>query len=156
VPNIRTFFKYWLPLLAWMTVIFTASSDTKSFEHSSRILAPLLRWLFPQIPDDTVHLIVLTARKCAHLIEYAVLAMLLWRALRKPAKNDPRPWNWREVKVALLVVFLYATTDEIHQIFVFSRTPRAHDVILDTLGGAAGLFALWILGRWRRHRRNLP
>jgi VanZ family protein len=150
VPNVRTFFKYWLPLLAWLAVIFTASSDTKSFEHSSRILAPLLHWLFPQISDDTVHLIVLTARKCAHLIEYAVLALLLWRALRKPANNDPRPWNWREVKVALLVVFLYAAADEIHQIFVFSRTPRAHDVALDTLGGAAGLFALWLIGRWRK------
>jgi hypothetical protein len=84
VPNVRTFFKYWLPLLAWLAVIFTASSDTKSFEHSSRILAPLLRWLFPQISDDTAHLIVLTARKCAHLIEYAVLALLLWRTLLKP------------------------------------------------------------------------
>ena len=139
-----------------MAVIFTASGDTKSFEHSSRILGPLLRWLFPQISDDAVHLIVLIARKCAHLIEYAVLALLLWRALRKSTKNDTRPWSWRKVSVVLLIVFIYAASDEIHQIFVFSRTPQAHDVALDTLGGVAGLFALWIPGRWRRHRRNLP
>jgi VanZ family protein len=150
VPNIRAFFKYWLPPLAWMAVIFTASSDTKSFEHSSRILAPLLHWLFPHISDDTVYLIVLTARKCAHLIEYAVLALLFWRALWKPAKNIPRPWNWHEAEVVLLGVILYAMGDEIHQIFVPSRTPRIYDVVIDTTGAAAALLALWIVGHWRK------
>ena len=156
MPNVRTFFKYWLPLLAWLAVIFTASSDTKSFEHSSRILAPLLRWLFPQISDDTAHLIVLTARKCAHLIEYAVLALLLWRTLRKPAKNDPRPWNWREARLMLLLVAFCAASDEFHQRFVATRTAHVTDVFIDTAGGAAGLLVLWLIDRWRRHRRILP
>ena len=139
-----------------MTVIFTASSDTHSHERSSRFITPLLYWLFPHITTETVDWVVFIARKCAHLIEYAVLALLLWHALHKPVKNDPQPWSWREVKVVLLVVFLYAATDEIHQIFVFSRTPQAHDVALDTLGGVAGLFVLWLIDRWQRHRRNLP
>jgi VanZ family protein len=150
VPNIRTFFKYWLPLLAWMTVVFTASSDTKSFEHSSRILAPLLRWLFPQISDDTVHFIVLIARKCAHLIEYAVLAMLLWHALRKSVKNDPHPWNWHKARLALSLVALYAASDEFHQRFVATRTAHVTDVFIDTAGGAVGLLAIWLIGRWRK------
>jgi VanZ family protein len=156
VPNIRTFFKYWLPLLAWMAVIFTASSDTKSFEHSSRILAPLLHWLFPQISDDTVHLIVLAARKCAHLIEYAVLAILLRHVLRKPEKNDPCSWNWHEARLVLLLVALYAASDEFHQRFVAARTAHVTDVFIDAAGGAAGLLAFWLIGRWRSHRRNLP
>jgi VanZ family protein len=139
-----------------MTVVFTASSDTKSFEHSSRILAPLLHWLFPQISDDAVHFIVLTARKCAHLIEYVVLALLLWRALRKPVKNVFRPWNWHEAGLVLLLVALYAASDEFHQRFVATRTAHVTDVFIDTAGGAAGLLALWLIGRWRRHRRNLP
>ena len=70
----RPFLKYWLPVLAWMALIFTASNDENSFQHSSRILAPLLHWLFPQMPEDTVRFIVLIARKGAHLTEYAVLA----------------------------------------------------------------------------------
>jgi VanZ family protein len=155
VPNIRTFFKYWLPLLVWMAVVFTASSDTKSFEHSSRILAPLLRWLFPQISDDMVHLIVLTARKCAHLVEYAVFAMLLWHALHKPVKNVSCPWNWHEARLVLLLVALYAASDEFHQRFVATRTAHVTDVFIDTAGGATGLLALWLIGRWRKHRRNL-
>jgi VanZ family protein len=150
VPNIRAFFKYWLPPLAWMAVVFTASSDTESFEHSSRILAPLLHWLFPQISDDTVHFIVLIARKCAHLIEYAVLAMLLWHALHKPVKNVSHPWSWHEARLVLLLVALYAASDEFHQRFVPTRTAHVTDVFIDAAGGAAGLLAIWLVGRWRK------
>jgi VanZ family protein len=151
VLRLRTFCNYWLPVLAWMALIFTASSDTHSYEHSSRILAPLLSWLFPHMPAGTVDRIVFIARKCAHLAEYSVFALLLWRALRKPVKKDPRPWNWREAGVALLLVALYAGSDEFHQRFVPTRTAHVTDVFIDTAGGAAGLLALWLIGSWRKH-----
>ena len=67
-----------------MALIFSASGDRASFSHSSRIIGPIVRWLFPQLSDEAVHAIVVLVRKCAHLAEYAVLALLLWRALRKP------------------------------------------------------------------------
>jgi VanZ family protein len=147
VLKFRAFLKYWLPALIWMALIFSVSNDANSFKHSSRIIAPLLHWLFPQMPDDTMHLIVLLVRKCAHLIEYTVFALLLWRALRKPMKNDPRPWIWREARLALLIVALYAASDEFHQSFVPTRTALVSDVFVDTAGGAAGLLALWAFGR---------
>ena len=147
----RPFLKYWLPVLLWIGLIFSASSDSNSFARSSRILAPLLHWLFPHLPEDTVNLIVLLGRKGAHLTEYAVLALLLWRAWRRPVKNDARPWDWREARLVLLSVALYAASDEFHQLFVPSRDAAVHDVFIDTAGGAAGLFALWLFGRWRRH-----
>jgi len=99
-----------------------------------------------------MYLIVLIVRKCAHMTEYAVFALLLWRALRKPMKNDPRPWIWREARLALLMVALYAASDEFHQMFVPERTARVTDVLIDTAGGAASLLALWLLGRRRKHR----
>jgi len=184
VLKFRIFLKYWLPVLIWMSLIFTASNDTRSFARSSRILAPLLHWLFPHLAGDTVNLIVLIARKGAHMTEYAVLALLLWRALRKPVKPDPRPpawpkptptqpaesqpsrmperesrtlqrgegpWNWREARLALLLVALYAASDEFHQLFVASREAAVHDVLIDTAGGTVGLLALWRWGRWRKH-----
>lgn len=147
----RPFLKYWLPVLAWMALIFTASNDENSFQHSSRILAPVLHWLFPQMPEDTVRFIVLIARKGAHLTVYAVLGLLLWRARRQPIKNDPRPWNWREAGFALAIVLVYAASDEFHQMFVPTRTAHVTDVLIDTAGGAAGLLAMWWYGRWRKH-----
>ena len=150
VLKLRPFLKYWLPVLIWMALIFSASSDSHSYEHSSRLIAPLLHWLFPQMPQTRVDAIVYFARKCAHLTEYAVLALLLWRALRKPIKNDPRPWSWREARLALWLVAFYAASDEFHQLFVSNRDAAVHDVLIDTAGGAAGLLALWAVGRWRK------
>lgn len=151
VLQLRAFCKYWLLVLAWMTLIFMASGDTHSYEHSSRIIEPLLRWLFPHLPEAKIHAVHELFRKCAHLTEYAVLALLLWRGLRKPLKNNPRPWDWREVRLTLLMVMLYAAADEFHQIFVPTRTAQVSDVLIDTAGGAAGLLALWMIGRWRKH-----
>jgi VanZ family protein len=150
VPKLRAFLKYWLPPLVWMAVIFSASADSKSTEHSSRYFEPLLRWLFPQMSPEHIGQIHYAFRKFCHLAEYAVLAWLLWRAIRKPEKNNPRPWNWAETGAALSIVFLYAATDEIHQAFVATRTAQVSDVFVDAAGGAAGLFALWIFGRLRK------
>lgn len=151
VLKFRLFLRYWLPVLVWMALIFTASSDVKSFAHSSRLLAPLLHWLFPQMREDTLDFIILLARKGAHLTEYAVLALLLWRAVRRPVKSDSRPWNWQEARFALLLVMFYAATDEFHQQFVPTRYSLVSDVFIDTAGGAAALLALWSLGRWHKH-----
>lgn len=146
-----TFFKYWGPVLLWMSLIFSASSDRMSFQHSSRIIGPLLRWLFPQLSDEIVNAIVFGVRKCAHLTEYAVLALLCWRALRKPSKSEPRPWKGSHARLALGLVALYASTDELHQVFVPSRQGSVWDVLLDTSGGALGLLCLWAFGRWRKY-----
>jgi VanZ family protein len=151
VLKLRPFFKYWLPVLIWMALIFSASGDSHSYEHSSLFVEPLLHWLFPQMSQARVETIHHIIRKCGHLTEYAVLALLLWRAVRRPVKNDSRPWIWREARLVLLIVALYAASDEFHQIFVPTRTAQVSDVFIDTVGGAASLLALWIIGRWRKH-----
>jgi VanZ family protein len=151
VLQLRAFCKYWLPVLIWMALIFTASSDVHSYERSSRIIEPLLRWLFPHLSEAKIHDVHELFRKCAHLTEYAVLALLLWRGVRKPLKNNVWAWDWREARFTLLLVMFYAATDEFHQIFVPTRTAQVSDVFIDTAGGAAGLFALWLIGRWRKH-----
>ena len=149
--KLRPFFKYWLPALIWMTLIFSASSDSHSYAHSSRFVEPFLHWLFPRMSQARVEAIHHIIRKCGHLTEYAVLALLLRRAVRRPVKNDPRPWVWPEAGLALAIVFLYAASDEFHQSFVLTRTAQVSDVFIDTAGGAAGLLALWAFGRWRKH-----
>jgi VanZ family protein len=130
-----------------MAIIFSGSSDSKSGEHSSRILAPLIHWFAPSLSEKTLSDIVFFIRKCAHLMEYAILAILFWRALRKPVRNDARPWRWNEAAWPVLFVMLYAASDEIHQLFVPTREGRLTDVVIDTTGAVVGLFVLWIVGR---------
>ena len=146
----RNFALYWMPVVLWMLMIFGFSSDSHSFQHSSRILEPLLRWLFPNLSPDTRDAVVFTARKGVHMAVYAVLALLAWRAWRKPMRHDPRPWSWLDAGVALLIAALYAASDELHQTFVPSRDGCVRDVLIDTCGAAAGLFLLWLLGRRRK------
>ena len=100
-------------------------------------------------------------RKFCHLTEYAILALLLWRAIRRTCGNKSVAperraggWNWAEAGLALSMVFLYGASDEIHQAFVPNRTAQVSDVLIDTLGGAAGLLALWIVFNWRKRLKK--
>ena len=150
VSKTRVFLKYWLVIVLWFSLIFVASGDSQSSVRSSRIIGPLVHWLFPQLAEEHVNQIVFFVRKCAHLTEFAILALLFWRAFRKPVKRDPRPWFWPEARNALLGVITYAATDELHQMFVPSRQASFFDVMIDATGGAIGLLALWAFGRWRK------
>src|ERR1017187_7647107 len=93
---IARFICYWLPVLFWMALVFSASADAQSFRHSSKYFEPLLRWLFPHLSPAQVEMLHHGFRKTCHLTEYAVLAWLFWRAIRKPVKHDPRPWHRSE------------------------------------------------------------
>lgn len=72
-------------------------------------------------------------------MEYAILGILAWLALRS-LQPLPRPWSRSDAIKALIIVFVYAVSDEIHQACVPSRQGTAVDVLIDTAGGAAGLF----------------
>src|SRR5205085_6429061 len=78
----RRFVRYWMPTIVWMAVIFLGSTDMLSAAHTSGFLVPFLRWLDPQISLAALNAIQFGIRKLAHLTEYAILAALLWRALR--------------------------------------------------------------------------
>lgn len=147
----RGFLKFWLPVLIWMTVIFGASADSHSYEHSSRIFVPFLRWLFPHMPLPEIDTLHHLCRKCCHLTVYAILGLLVYRALNRSG-NNLAPWSWPRVGGALLIVFLYASSDEYHQSFVPTRTPLFSDVCIDTSGAAIALFIVWIYFCWRRPR----
>ena len=130
-----------------MMVIFTASADTHSAQHSSLLFVPLIHWLFPQMSAEQIDTLHFLFRKCGHLTEYAVLALLLWRAVHQSQRNTPKTWLWPEAGLALSVVLLYAASDELHQVFVPTRTAHVTDVFIDTSGAAAGLLLLWLLGK---------
>jgi VanZ family protein len=154
VFNLRAFLKYWLPVLLWMTLIFSASADSHSSQHTSYFVEPILRWLFPKMSQDGIESIHLFIRKCGHFTEYALLALLVWRALHH-TKNHLPPWSWPKVGGTLLVVFIYAASDEFHQSFVPTRTARVSDVFIDTAGGATGLLVLWFFNHRQNRRRQM-
>jgi VanZ family protein len=99
----------WLPVVLWASLIFALSS----------------------IPDLGTGLGEwdLVLRKTAHAAEFAVLGLLLARALG------------RELPTLLLGI-AYAVTDEVHQAFVPGRQGSVWDVLLDSIGVALGILLL--------------
>src|SRR6478609_2836257 len=148
----KFFLKYWLPLLIWLGVIFVGSTSVMSTEHASRYIVPFLLWLKPGMSPATIWTILVVARKCAHVTEYAVLALLLWRALRNvPVLSTKTLMVFGAV---LLGCALFAASDEFHQTFVKSRTPSVRDVLLDVAGASLGLLIAAIFAT-RRPKNSL-
>jgi VanZ like family len=133
----KSFLKYWLPLLIWLGVIFVGSTSVMSAEHTSRYIVPFLLWLKPGMSPHAIWIILVVTRKCTHVIEYTVLALLLWRALR--SVPSLRPKTLTVFGTVLVGCAVFAASDEFHQVFVKSRTPSVRDALLDVGGALLGL-----------------
>lgn len=137
-------FNRYLPLVLWMGFISFASTSGFSGANTSRIVRPLVLWLFPDTSEETLTIVHFIVRKVAHFAEYAVMGLLAARAFSTSSREMIRH---RWFPIALLLVALYALFDEFHQSYVPSRTASIYDSIIDTAGG---LVALVAYRRWRR------
>ena len=126
--------KSWLPVVLWMMLMFAASTDLLSSEHTSRYLVPFLRWLKPDISPLTIAQVHFFVRKAGHVTEYAFLAGLLFRALRGLTGGF-----WARAGLALAPALIFAFADEFHQSFVASRTSSLGDIFIDWGGAMVGL-----------------
>jgi VanZ family protein len=153
---VRSFLRYWLPVLLWALFITWMSTDAGSPRHTSRIIGPILRWIYPSVSDETVAQLQFVVRKTAHVTEYGLLAVLLWRARRRAYWGDPRPWRRPEAIFAVVAAGLFAITDEWHQSFVPGREGRAADVLIDTAGASVAMLAVrWVYRRRAREPGHL-
>src|SRR5207244_8376744 len=126
--TMRPFLKYWLPVPLWIVVIFIGSSDLMSAEHTSRLLVPLLLWLKPDITAEAIVQVHFLLRKCAHLTEYAILAILLRRALCRGTNLRAKPWVF--FMAIWFVCGIFGASDEFHQSFVLSRTAWLYELLV--------------------------
>ena len=139
-----SFLKYWLPVLIWLGFIFIGSTDLMSAEHTSRFLIPFLLWLKPDFSPEALAQVHFVLRKLGHVTEYAILAMLLWRALRHETNPQIKAiLRLRSGQTLFLSVWIlcaiFAATDEFHQSFVPSRGAAWSDVMIDSAGAIFGL-----------------
>jgi VanZ family protein len=124
------------PLIICLVLISFASSNEFSADNTSRVVRPLLLWLFPNITEERIRLAHFLVRKAGHITEYAVLGWLAARAFAGSSREFLRQ-RWLIAGLALVV--LHALLDEYHQSFVPSRTGSIHDSGIDIVGGLIGL-----------------
>ncbi|SHI06907.1 VanZ family protein [Clostridium grantii] len=129
-------------LLVWMSVIFIFSHQPASVSsENNKLVIYIFNYMgidLNSIFGDITNFII---RKTAHITEYLILYILIIRVL-KISNNDKGQY----IK-ALVYVFLYASSDEIHQIFVENRGPSVKDVLIDTCGGILGMIIYYINDR---------
>ena len=143
-PNGRVWLRAYAPLILWVGVIFFMSSPEASFDQTSRIIGPLLHFLFPNISSQAEGLVHGYVRKAAHLTEYAILAFL---ALRACTLSSSRLLRDRRFLLPLVLVAVIASLDEFNQSFEASRTSSIWDVALDLTGGVAMILFCWVSTR---------
>lgn len=136
-----------------MAVIFVGSTNLLSSSNTSRLIGPIIRWFKPDASPQLVQNVQLVVRKTGHLLEYAILAVLVCWALTAGRGGTMAGMLPRDGVTAFGISTLYAVTDEIHQSFVSTRQGSAVDVLIDSVGAAVGLILLRMLTR-RRRRTN--
>lgn len=112
----------WGPVVVWMGVIFLVSAQTQ-----------LPRFVLPGVPMPT--------DKGLHMLEYAILGALCYRAVvRTLTVRYPMLWSFG-------VGVTYAATDELHQRFVPGRSSDLSDWVADAVGVLLGLIVARFLIR---------
>lgn len=142
--------KAWIAAILWLIVIAIESTSMLSSAHTSRILYPLLHFLFGMnwVRFEYWHFYI---RKGGHVVGYGILCVLLFRAWRAtlPAMDDAK-WTPRWASIAVLGTAIVASLDEWHQSFIPSRTGRWQDVVLDTCAGIAAQLLIFLWWNWKR------
>lgn len=127
-----TFLWYWGPVCGYAGLIFYLSSQPFSEQDLSSFFGFFIFDLFSD--------------KILHVIEYAVLGGMCYRAFRWGTNGTWRDWA---VPMAILLPSLYGISDEMHQAFVPFRDSNWHDWLADTVGATIGtvvtrqMFSLW-------------
>ncbi len=140
----------WWPAFLWAAIIFTGSTDSFSSDTTSHYVGSLLRWLIPSIGQASVELIHHVIRKSAHVCEYFIFCLLLYRGLH----GVRRGWQLAQAVLAVGIAAAYSVLDEIHQSFVASRGASGWDSLLDTSSALVAFVVIFLFYRWRRPSRK--
>ena len=136
-------------LLSWLPAIFVAAAiswfsaqpaaeSTEMSDTVSRLILILGTKLSffhgnPAQYTDLIELMSFPIRKAAHMTEYLVFYCTVRFGLHFTYRTSNVK---RRLLTALAIVFLYACTDEFHQLFVPGRAGRFTDVLIDCFGCA--------------------
>jgi VanZ family protein len=106
----------WAPVIGWAVLIYVLSDQ-------------------PRLPQAPMPLLDVLLKKAGHLTEYAIFAVLLYRALGGYCGTSPR----LHLALAWTLAVAYAVSDELHQAHVPGRTAASTDVVIDAFGALVGL-----------------
>jgi VanZ family protein len=135
--------KYWLPAICVAILISFFSTQYFSSEHTARFIYPLLRWIFPAASPRMLHLFHVGTRKLAHVTEFGVFSVTVFRGVR-----GGRPsWRLDWAVCTFFIALAFAALDEWHQSVVPVRQARPRDVAIDALGALLAQVLVWVYAK---------
>ncbi|WP_017437841.1 VanZ family protein [Saccharococcus caldoxylosilyticus] len=143
----RTNIQRWIPVIVWCMIIYCFSEFSLfTGENTKRILDMVLSYLpFGGGKEEGPSLLNVIVRKLAHLTEFGILAVLVWRALSPKRTAYAGAW---------LFATVYAMTDEWHQSFEPGRTATPKDVAIDSCGALLAVIGVFLYTRWTKKRND--
>lgn len=132
------------PLLLWMALIYVGSTNLLSSANTNGPIHRILLFLLPTLGEERAQMWHFVIRKCGHLAEYGVLALLAARSFTFATQSAVRA---HALLFSFLLIAIYSLLDEYHQSFVASRGASVHDSLIDMAGGAVALMLLVV---WRK------
>jgi VanZ family protein len=138
---------YWLPAILVAILISAFSTQYFSDQQTGHLLLPILHYLFPHASGHTLHLMHMGIRKLAHITEFGVFSILVFRGIR----GDRAGWRWNWALATTLIAVAYAGFDEWHQSFVVVRHASPRDVAIDAFGALLAQVLVWGYATWRKH-----
>lgn len=137
-------FVFGLIFITWLLVIFSFSAmNARSSSDLTTVAINILDNIREKsIFIDTIfnkltenHSLFYIVRKMAHMFVFCVLQIIIFIFLKTIKAS-----TLKAIFLSISAVFLYACTDEFHQLFVSGRSGQFTDVMIDTIGGLIGVF----------------
>jgi VanZ family protein len=150
---------YWGPAILMLACIMVESTDLMSAQHTHGWIYFLLRKYFPQVSPWQLWEVNLIIRKSGHAVGYGLLSATFYRAFRGTLEQLPSPglmWHVRFASLALVATFLVASADEVHQMYLPSRTGSWWDVVLDTSAAVVAQLIIYLYFRRRTRKNSQP
>ena len=120
----------WILLIGWMIIIFYMSNQPGEVSSKqSELVVRIFQFIGINLTEKLGELATFIVRKVAHFSEYFILYCLMFNVLRFYLNKKGLKFY------CLILVFLYACSDEIHQYFIPGRAMAFKDVLIDTSGG---------------------
>jgi len=131
--------RYWFPAIFVAILISVFSTQSFTAEQTGRVILPVLHWLFPWATSRMLHLLHLGIRKTAHVTEFGIFSITVFRGIR--AGRSGWKFNWAFTTVVITV--LCAALDEWHQSFVLLREATPRDAAIDAFGALLAQCFVW-------------
>lgn len=138
-------------LILWMYVIYWMSNTpgNDSGVLSSNLLRNIAIFFRASDIDGFILKYHGVFRKMAHFSEYFILGILMYINIKEYYKK-PNIYI-----LCIILCFLYAASDEIHQLFISGRYGSFIDVLIDTSGSATGSFIIHLVNMFCYQEKKL-